>query len=848
MRRRAWAVMVVATVVAGCGGSGASQRSVEDATLVVALPSQPENLNPIASDNIYEGNQKVFNGLLRYAKDLSPQPDLAAELPTRSRDGRRVTVKLRRDVRFHDGTPLTAKDVAFTYNAILDEDSASPLASLLDSLEEARAIDDATVEFALDRPDPAFYDKLQIGIVPAHLLEGRDIKTAAFNRRPVGTGPYVLEEFQPGGRIVLEANRDYFRGAPEIKRIVLTAVPDENARVALLENGTIDAAGIVPKLADRVRRNGDYDVLEIPTADARVLALPNRDPVLRDPAVRRALSFAVDREQLVEGALAGAGEPAYGPIMKGHPAYSPVAETRYDPAEAERRLDAAGWRRGGDGPRAKNGRTLAFTVMYPADDSVRKDVALAFASDMAKIGVEVNLEGLTFEVIEKRQDDGATEFGYGTPYDPDLELYSLLHSKFANDDDAFTNYPRTSNPAIDARARHRPLDARRIRAQAGLRRAPGRARAGRELAVARPAAPHRRRLQAREGHRSAGRAARSRLLARHDVEPRGLDARAGAMTRLVLRRLALLPLLLLAVAAGTFVLAEVSPFDPVDAYVGAETQIAPERRAEIAQAWGFDQPLPERFGRWIANVAQGDLGNSVVAGGQPVAGEIVARAGSTLVLIGGALVLVLVGGLVFGVLAAALRGTAVDWLIRALSYFSAAAPSFWIGLLALYVFSIELGWLPAGGTSDPRSVDSGVDLEHIVLPMLVLALTQYAWFTLFVRNTLLEVMNEDYVQFARAHGIRESAVLLRHALPTALIPFVTLAGVNLAELVGGTILIESIFGWPGVGLLALDAARGEDIPMIVGITLAASVLVVLGNLLADIGYRLLDPRVREATA
>jgi peptide/nickel transport system permease protein len=316
------------------------------------------------------------------------------------------------------------------------------------------------------------------------------------------------------------------------------------------------------------------------------------------------------------------------------------------------------------------------------------------------------------------------------------------------------------------------------------------------------------------------------------------------MIALVLRRLALLPLILLAVAATTFVLAEVSPFDPVDAYVGAETRVSPERRAEIAQAWGFDQSLPERFGRWALNVVQGDLGNSVVAGGQPVAGEILARTGSSLALIGGALALVLVGGLVFGTLAAALRGTVVDGLIRVLSYFSAAAPSFWVGLLALYVFSIELGWLPAGGPSDPRSAgDGGVDAAHLVLPMLVLALTQYAWFTLFVRNTLLEVLRDDHVQFSRAQGIGELALLLRHALPTALIPFVTLAGTHLAELVGGTILIESIFGWPGLGLLALDAARGEDIPMIVGITLAASILVVLGNLLADVAYRVLDPRV-----
>lgn len=319
------------------------------------------------------------------------------------------------------------------------------------------------------------------------------------------------------------------------------------------------------------------------------------------------------------------------------------------------------------------------------------------------------------------------------------------------------------------------------------------------------------------------------------------------MLRLIARRLAALPLILLAVAAVTFALTEISPFDPVNAYVGAESNVSAERKAEIARAWGFDQPLYERFGRWISNVAQGDLGNSIVAGGQPVAGEIAARAGASMVLVGGALALVLVGGLVFGVLAAALRGTFFDWLVRTLCYFNTAAPSFWIGLLALYVFSIELGWLPAGGTSDPRAIDSGgVDLAHLILPMVILALTQYAWFTLYVRNTLLEVLREDHVQFARAQGIGEVAVLLRYALPNALIPFVTLLGTNLAELVGGTILIESIFGWPGLGLLALEAARSEDIPMIVGITLAASVLVVLGNLLADVLYRVLDPRVREA--
>ena len=319
------------------------------------------------------------------------------------------------------------------------------------------------------------------------------------------------------------------------------------------------------------------------------------------------------------------------------------------------------------------------------------------------------------------------------------------------------------------------------------------------------------------------------------------------MLKLILRRLAVLPLILLAVATVTFVLTEISPFDPVEAYVGAENNVSPQRKAEIAHAWGFDQPLPERFGRWIGNLAQGDMGNSVIAGGQPVAAEIASRAGAPIALVGGALALVLVGGLVFGVLAAAFRGTFFDWLVRTMCYFNTAAPSFWVGLLALYLFSIELGWLPAGGSSDPRAIEAaGVDFEHLILPMVVLSLTGYAWFTLFVRNTLLEVLREDHVQFARAQGIGEVAVLLRYALPNALIPFVTLVGTHLAELIGGTILIEKIFGWPGLGLLTFNAAVNEDIPLIVGITLCGCVLVVLGNLLADVLYRVMDPRVREA--
>lgn len=321
------------------------------------------------------------------------------------------------------------------------------------------------------------------------------------------------------------------------------------------------------------------------------------------------------------------------------------------------------------------------------------------------------------------------------------------------------------------------------------------------------------------------------------------------MARLVLRRLLALPLILLAVAAMTFAIAKASPYDPIQSYASMGSAVSKENRDQIAHTWGLDQSAPEQFVRWGSNLVQGDLGSSRLLGGQPVASELAQRIPLSMLLIAAALVLVLAGGLVMGVLAAAFRDSPLDWVVRVLCYFNTAAPSFWIGLLALYVFSVSLGWLPAGGTSDYRSLGAPrVDLTYLILPTLTLAATQYAWFTMFVRNTMLEVMREDYVLFARAQGLGRTRILFRHALPNALVPFVTLLGTNLSELIGGAVLAETIFGWPGVGALAVKAALGVDLPLLVAITLATSCLVVLGNLAADLLYRVIDPRVREASS
>lgn len=318
------------------------------------------------------------------------------------------------------------------------------------------------------------------------------------------------------------------------------------------------------------------------------------------------------------------------------------------------------------------------------------------------------------------------------------------------------------------------------------------------------------------------------------------------------KRLTALPAVLLLVAVMTWGLAWASPFDPAEAYVSSLVGAGQSNQALEAsyrQAWGLDEPVPAQFANWLGNLVTGDLGVSRMIPGEEVSTVIGSRLGASALLVATALALVLAGSLVMGVLAARFRDSPFDWFVRTISYTNAFAPSFWVALLAIYVCSVWLGWLPATGAADLRSAGGApVDLAHLVLPAVTLALTQHGQFTLYVRSTVLEMMREDYVRFARAQGASETSVLFRHALPNSLVPYVTLIGTHIPELLGGSVLIESVFAWPGLGSLTVAAARAVDLPLLLAIVLAGAVLVVLGNLVADLLYRVVDPRVREARA
>ncbi|MDG4830700.1 ABC transporter substrate-binding protein [Solwaraspora sp. WMMD1047] len=418
---------------AGCAAPATSPGGpIDSGTVVVATAGEPEALNPVLNYGV-DGASLIFDGLV--ARDARNElvPALARELPQVSPDGRTVTAKLRDGVLFHDGSPLSAQDVVFTYQAVLDPKVDSTLRSDLDMLASVTASDPATVVFTLKYAYAPFLQRLALGIVPAKAFAGQDINKAEFNRRPVGTGPYRVESWTPGDRLVLAANDRYWDGKPKNSGLVVAFVADDNVRAQRTLAGEFDAAELPPKLAAGFAEQDGYRVQRVPTADYRGVMLPMDHPVTGDLAIRRALNAAVDRQAMVTGVLGGAGEPAFGPV----PPTSEFAEPSIagnpaaDPAAATAVLDAAGWTPGPDGIRVRDGRQAALTLMYPAADSLRKELALAVTADAKKVGIKVTPEGLTWDAITPRMKTDALIMGYGTPYDPDFVSYKLFGSAFA---------------------------------------------------------------------------------------------------------------------------------------------------------------------------------------------------------------------------------------------------------------------------------------------------------------------------------------------------------------------------------------------------------------------------------
>ncbi|HEU5425132.1 MAG TPA: ABC transporter permease [Nitrolancea sp.] len=313
------------------------------------------------------------------------------------------------------------------------------------------------------------------------------------------------------------------------------------------------------------------------------------------------------------------------------------------------------------------------------------------------------------------------------------------------------------------------------------------------------------------------------------------------MTRFVVRRLVQAIPLLIGISLVVFLMIYLSPGD---ASTFALSERANEAQVQAYRHYmGLDLPWYRQYLRLGGNWLRGDLGTSLIQR-RPVSTIIAERLPRTVELVGIATILALLVAIPIGVFSAIRQYSVSDHVVTVASFVGIAIPSFWLGIMLILLFSVKLHWLPTGGTQTIGQPWSLVDhLKHLILPAAVLTIIQTAAWSRYMRSSMLEVLVQDYMRTARAKGLPERLVLLRHAMRNAMLPIITLLGLSLPTLVGGAIITEQIFSWNGLGKLVVDSASKRDTPVVLALVMLSAIAIVVGNLLADIGYRLIDPRI-----
>ncbi len=319
------------------------------------------------------------------------------------------------------------------------------------------------------------------------------------------------------------------------------------------------------------------------------------------------------------------------------------------------------------------------------------------------------------------------------------------------------------------------------------------------------------------------------------------------MLKYILKRILTFIPILIGVSFISFSIMHIAPGDPTALFT--DPNVKAEELMRVRANWGLDRPFLVQYFYWISNAVRGDFGTAYLVN-RPVIEVIAERIPATLLLTGTAMGLSLLIAIPLGVISAAKKNKFADHLITVFSFTGMSIPSFWLALILMLIFSLQLKLLPATGINDPLLKSSAFlpvlldTARHMVLPVVTLVIVSFAGMTRFVRASMLEVLGQNYIRAARAKGIPERTVFYKHALRNALLPIITLLGMMLPEIISGAFIVETIFAWPGMGRLGVTAVFSRNYPVIMGVVMISAVLIMLGNLIADVCYSLADPRVR----
>ncbi|MGL4990481.1 MAG: ABC transporter substrate-binding protein [Sarcina sp.] len=428
-----------------CGTEKVTENKVEgevktiDKETLVYGSGDYTSINPAINEH-GEINSLIFTGLTAHDKENKVIPALATQWDF-DNSTNTYTFKLRDDVKWHDGTAFTADDVKFTIETIQNPDSMSEIASNYEDIKSVEVVSPTEVKITLEAPNVAMLDYLTVGMIPKHILDGKDIATSEFNKNPIGTGPYKLEKWDTGQSIKLVKNTDYFKGEPEIDNIVFKIVTDYKARAMQLKTGELDLTQITPTDMSVIEGNSEYEIYKCKTADYRGIMYNFNAPLFKNnPLLPNALSYAIDREAIIKTVLLGEGVSAYSPLQMGPYNNSEIEKFDYNPDMAKEELEKQGWSLDSDGIYEKGEEKLAFEIVCGEGDQVRIDMANICAQQFKQIGVNVTVK-VNAKIDWANQDSYL--IGWGSPFDPDDHTYKVFGT------DKGANYNSYSNSKID---------------------------------------------------------------------------------------------------------------------------------------------------------------------------------------------------------------------------------------------------------------------------------------------------------------------------------------------------------------------------------------------------------------
>ncbi len=432
------ALILAAASLAAFTGCGSGQEADDGNTLIYGS-SDYTAINPALYEH-GEINLLLFAGLTAHDENNNVVAGLAEDWNF-DESTNTYEFTLREGLTFHDGQPLTANDVKFTIEAIMDPDNGSENASNFEDVKNIEVIDDTHVNIQLTAPNVAMLDYLTIGILPEHILKDEDMTTSDFNQNPVGAGPYKLVSWDMGQSITMEKFENYYQGAPKIEKVIFKIVDDTDARALQLKSGELNFAQITPKVEAEFADNDDFSVYSMTTADYRgIMYNFNNELFKNNRELPAALSYAIDRQAIIDSVLLGHGQVAYSPLQAGEYNNEAIEKYDYDPEKAQQLLEDAGWEKNNEGIYEKDGQLLKFTINCSQGDQVRIDMANLCAQNFKDIGVDVSVE-TPAEIDWAGQE--AYLIGWGSPFDPDDHTYKVFGT------DKGANYNGYSNAKVD---------------------------------------------------------------------------------------------------------------------------------------------------------------------------------------------------------------------------------------------------------------------------------------------------------------------------------------------------------------------------------------------------------------